>query len=121
MRDGALVLQNLRKVYEDRPVVKDFTLSVLDREFVALLGPSGCGKSTILAMIAGFEQPDAGSVSIDGRTDFEADGQLKNARVEQRLKMMARDIVVYGALLRGQFLEDVAGTEPLTFAASYRE
>jgi multiple sugar transport system ATP-binding protein len=68
MRDGALVLQNLRKVYEDRPVVKDFTLSVLDREFVALLGPSGCGKSTILAMIAGFEQPDAGSVSIDGRS-----------------------------------------------------
>ena len=60
-------------------------------------------------------------VSIDGRADFDADGQLKNARVEQRLKMMARDIVVYGALLRGQFLEDVAGTEPLTFAASYRE
>jgi len=62
-----LVLQNLTKVYDDRSVVKDFTLSVSDGEFVALLGPSGCGKSTILAMIAGFEQPDAGSVSIDGR------------------------------------------------------
>jgi ABC-type sugar transport system ATPase subunit len=61
------MLQNLTKVYDDRSVVKDFTLSVSDGEFVALLGPSGCGKSTILAMIAGFEQPDAGSVSIDGR------------------------------------------------------
>jgi len=63
-----LVIQNLKKVYDNRAVVRDFTLSLADREFVALLGPSGCGKSTILAMIAGFEQPDAGSVSIDGRS-----------------------------------------------------
>jgi multiple sugar transport system ATP-binding protein len=63
-----LVIENLKKVYDGREVVKDFTLSVADREFVALLGPSGCGKSTILAMIAGFEHPDAGTVSIDGRS-----------------------------------------------------
>jgi hypothetical protein len=40
--------------------------------------------------------------------------------VEQRLKMMARDLVVYGKLIRGQFLEDLAGEHADTFAATYR-
>ena len=35
-------------------------------EFVCLLGPSGCGKSTLLSIIGGFEQPDAGTILIDG-------------------------------------------------------
>ena len=41
-------------------------LAVADGEFVALLGPSGCGKSTFLFMVAGFEQPSAGAVLVDG-------------------------------------------------------
>jgi NAD(P)H-dependent FMN reductase len=59
-------------------------------------------------------------VAFDGRADFDATGKLHNARVEQRLKMMARDLVVYGALIRGQFLEDLAGEHADTFAATYR-
>jgi len=54
---GKLALQKIGKIYDTRWVVKDFSLEVSDREFVALLGPSGCGKSTILAMIAGFVRP----------------------------------------------------------------
>ena len=60
-------------------------------------------------------------VSIDGRADFDHEGNLTNKRVEQRLKMMARDLVVYGPLLRQQFESDVAGTEANTFAAAYRK
>lgn len=49
----------------------DFTLSlslsVADNELVSLLGPSGSGKSTTLRLIAGFERPDSGQVTIDGR------------------------------------------------------
>jgi putative spermidine/putrescine transport system ATP-binding protein len=45
--------------------VKDFDLSVERGEFVSFLGPSGCGKTTTLRMIAGFEQPTAGSIAID--------------------------------------------------------
>jgi len=66
-----LALQNIGKVYGNHWVVRDFSLTVSDGEFVALLGPSGCGKSTILAMIAGLVRPDAGTVSIGGRNvDF---------------------------------------------------
>lgn len=47
--------------------VDDLTLEIADGEFFALLGPSGCGKTTTLRLIAGFEQPSAGEVWIDGK------------------------------------------------------
>jgi len=48
------------------PVVADVSFSVRDSEFVAIVGPSGCGKTTLMNIIAGFVQPDTGSVVIDG-------------------------------------------------------
>src|SRR6476659_4260475 len=51
------------EVYAVRPV----SLSVATGELLTLLGPSGCGKSTTLRMIAGFEEPDEGTIAIDGR------------------------------------------------------
>lgn len=48
-------------------VVGGISLDVADGEFLAIVGPSGCGKSTLMNMLAGFEQPDAGSVRIDGK------------------------------------------------------
>ncbi|VVE78552.1 ABC transporter ATP-binding protein [Pandoraea sputorum] len=45
----------------------DVSLELWPGEFVCLLGPSGCGKSTILNLIAGFDRPDAGVVSIDAK------------------------------------------------------
>ena len=47
-------------------VVDGVDFSVADGEFVAIVGPSGCGKSTLMNMIAGFLQPDSGSILIDG-------------------------------------------------------
>jgi putative spermidine/putrescine transport system ATP-binding protein len=49
------------------PAVQDFNLGMQTGEFVSFLGPSGCGKTTTLRMIAGFEQPTAGSIVLDGR------------------------------------------------------
>src|SRR5690242_17312918 len=49
------------------PVLENVDLSVADGEFLILLGPSGCGKSTLLRLIAGFDHPIAGSVSVDDR------------------------------------------------------
>jgi len=49
------------------PVIGGVSLSVAEGEFVAIVGPSGCGKSTLMNVIAGFEQPDGGTVKVDGR------------------------------------------------------
>ena len=48
------------------PVVDRVSFSVREGEFVAFVGPSGCGKSTLMNMVAGFIEPDAGQISVDG-------------------------------------------------------
>ena len=62
-----LKVDGLTRIYDDKAVVDSLNFEVNDGEFVALLGPSGCGKSTSLKMIAGLEQPDAGSIELDGK------------------------------------------------------
>src|SRR4051812_37028390 len=61
-----LVLQGIQKHFGGSVAVENFNLSAEKGEFVSFLGPSGCGKTTTLRMIAGFEQPSAGSITIDG-------------------------------------------------------
>ncbi len=60
-------LINLRKEFGSLVAVKDLDLTIEDGEFIVLVGPSGCGKTTTLRMIAGFEDPTAGEIRIDGR------------------------------------------------------
>ena len=48
--------------------LKDIDLSIGKGEFVCLLGPSGCGKSTLLNAVAGFSNPSAGTITVEGRT-----------------------------------------------------
>jgi ABC-type nitrate/sulfonate/bicarbonate transport system ATPase subunit len=47
-------------------VVNGVSFEVADGEFVAIVGPSGCGKSTLMNIVAGFDRPDRGSVTVDG-------------------------------------------------------
>jgi putative spermidine/putrescine transport system ATP-binding protein len=61
-----LVLEGVQKRFGPSIAVEDFNLSAEKGEFVSFLGPSGCGKTTTLRMIAGFEQPTQGAISIDG-------------------------------------------------------
>jgi len=65
-----IVVRDIRKHFgkgaSALPVVGGVSLDIGDGEFVAIVGPSGCGKSTLMKIISGFEQPDQGSVSIDG-------------------------------------------------------
>jgi putative spermidine/putrescine transport system ATP-binding protein len=62
-----LELTDIEKRFGDSFAVTGFNLQAERGEFVSFLGPSGCGKTTTLRMIAGFEQPTSGTVTIDGR------------------------------------------------------
>ena len=63
-----IVLKNVCKTYDKKQyVVKDFSLTIEDGEFVIFVGPSGCGKSTTLRMIAGLEDISSGELWIDGQ------------------------------------------------------
>jgi multiple sugar transport system ATP-binding protein len=63
-----VVLSKVNKSYgQTYHAVKDLNLTVVDREFVALVGPSGCGKTTTLRMIAGLEDISSGEIRIGGR------------------------------------------------------
>ena len=59
-------LERVSKHFGDLVAVRELDLDIGSGEFFTLLGPSGCGKTTTLRMIAGFEQPTAGRVLIDG-------------------------------------------------------
>ncbi|MBA3715336.1 MAG: NAD(P)H-dependent oxidoreductase [Pyrinomonadaceae bacterium] len=59
-------------------------------------------------------------VSVYGEKDFNSSGEIVNAHVERRLRMLARDLVVYGSLIRSQFQADLADGAAETFAARYR-
>lgn len=58
-------------------------------------------------------------VSVHGEKDFDS-SSLSNPQVARRLRMLARDLLVYGALIRGQFHHDLANDVTETFAARYR-
>ena len=62
-----LEIQDLSKKYGNTEAVSGVSLKVSSGTFTVILGPSGSGKTTLLRCVAGFEKPDSGSVSIDGK------------------------------------------------------
>ena len=62
-----IVIDHVTKIFGDFTAVDDLSLDIYQREFFALLGASGCGKSTLLRMLAGFENPTSGKITLDGQ------------------------------------------------------
>ena len=62
-----LELKDITAGYGQNIILRDFNLSVERGEFVSLLGSSGCGKTTTLRMIAGFSEPNKGTITFDGK------------------------------------------------------
>ena len=60
-----LTLSNVSKKFGDIFAVENFNLDIEKGELVSFLGPSGCGKTTTLRMVAGFEIPSSGQVTLD--------------------------------------------------------
>jgi len=72
-RQPFISFENVRKSFRDARkgaivrAIGDFSLEIERGEFVTVIGPSGCGKTTLLNMLAGFEQPSAGRVLLEGQ------------------------------------------------------
>jgi NitT/TauT family transport system ATP-binding protein len=68
---GSIRFDKVNKVFgqggANLKVLDDINLEIAEREFVAIVGPSGCGKTTCLRIVAGFEQPTSGVVSLNGK------------------------------------------------------
>jgi len=65
-----LSIKNLNKTYhteegDEVVALSDINLDVADKEFVCFIGPSGCGKTTLLRIIAGLEEPDSGTLTVN--------------------------------------------------------
>ncbi|GIH90200.1 ABC transporter ATP-binding protein [Planobispora siamensis] len=61
-----LQITGVSRRFGDVTALADVSLEIRQGEFFALLGPSGCGKTTLLRILAGFESPDSGAVTLDG-------------------------------------------------------
>jgi putrescine transport system ATP-binding protein len=59
--------ERVSKRFGDTAAVQDLSLDIYEREFFCLLGPSGCGKTTLMRILAGFEEPSDGRVSLAGQ------------------------------------------------------
>ena len=67
MSEQLLELKNIKKGFGETDVLNGITLSIKKGEFITFLGASGCGKTTTLRIIAGLEEPDSGTVFLDGK------------------------------------------------------
>jgi spermidine/putrescine transport system ATP-binding protein len=62
----AISIRDVRKSFGDVHAVDGISLDIAEGEFLTLLGPSGCGKTTTMRMVAGFEEPDEGTILLRG-------------------------------------------------------
>ena len=81
MAGAAINIEGLSKRYGDFVAVDDVSLSIAPGEFVTLLGLSGSGKTTTLMAVAGFVEPDAGRIAIDGRDIVDLPPEKRNLGV----------------------------------------
>ncbi|MBO5665658.1 MAG: amino acid ABC transporter ATP-binding protein, partial [Bacteroidaceae bacterium] len=59
-------VSNLKKTFGGRTVLNGISFTLKEHDTLCVVGPTGCGKSTLLRCIAGLEEPDSGSVNING-------------------------------------------------------
>ena len=86
--------RSVRKTYQRRLVLRDFTLNVERGERLVALGPSGCGKTTVLRLLAGLAVPDEGSIVVADRV-VSADGRLFVEPEKRNIGMVFQDLALW--------------------------
>ena len=99
MNKNKLIIKNINHAYAHAQSIIDFSLTIEPGEIVCLLGPSGSGKTTLLKLIAGFENPSSGNISIGG----EVIAGSSNVPTEKRgIGMLFQDIALFPHLSVGE-------------------
>ena len=86
---GRIKLTNIDRAYGKTKILHGINLDIQDGELLVLVGPSGCGKSTLLRLIAGLDQPTAGTLEIDGRD------VTKTSAADRGLAMVFQSYALY--------------------------
>jgi polar amino acid transport system ATP-binding protein len=85
-QETVIRIKNLKKSYDELPVLKDISLDIHKGEVVVIVGPSGCGKSTFLRCINGLESIQSGEILLNGNV---INYQMKNMHlIRQKIGMV---------------------------------
>jgi iron(III) transport system ATP-binding protein len=90
-----VTLKGVTKRFGTLIAVNQIDLEVRDGEVLTLLGPSGCGKTTTLRMIAGLEEPDAGTIDIGGTIVFDGDKRIDVPSERRSLGMVFQSYAIW--------------------------
>lgn len=109
---GEIVVENVDKFYGDyhfrKEVVKDCSFKIERAKLTVMIGPSGCGKSTLIRLLAGFEKPSAGVITIDGKP-IDGPGRERLVLFQETALfpwMTTYDNILYGPRARGELTKE---------------
>ncbi|MBB3975400.1 putative spermidine/putrescine transport system ATP-binding protein [Rhizobium azooxidifex] len=107
-----LSLSHIQKSFGPVQVVSDFNMEIEKGEFVSFLGPSGCGKTTVLRMIAGFETPSGGTITVAGKNQAGLKPNQRNIGMVFQAyalfpNMNVTDNVAFGLKVAGRPKEEI--------------
>ena len=101
-------LDDVDFAYDDQRVIRSLSLGLHEGEVTVLVGPSGSGKSTVLRLVAGFEAPDRGRVTLDGKVAAE-EGRIVWPPETRGVSMVFQDLALWPHMTVGETLEFVLG------------
>lgn len=109
---GEIVVENVSRYYGThhfrKEVVKDCSFAIERGKLTVMIGPSGCGKSTLIRLLAGFEKPSSGVITIDGKP-IDGPGRDRLVLFQETALfpwMTTYDNILYGPRARGEVTKE---------------
>ncbi|MCE0492531.1 spermidine/putrescine ABC transporter ATP-binding protein PotA [Vibrio salinus] len=104
-------MSNISKQFDGKIIIDDFSLDVINGEFLTILGPSGCGKTTVLRIIAGFEDADKGCIRLDGSPVTHIPAELRHVNTVFQSYALFPHMTVYDNVAFGLRMQKLPENE----------